>query len=168
MNLNKYLMFFLLVVVGCGNERPMIDDMRIVNNKYYYKKNPLSFTGIAISKSETGQISNEVNLKNGVPVGHWKTFGNNGEIVQSGTYQPFYLKSDNVEAIRGIQRVNVCNISEGGKNFIDLFIITNNSKGEIDKTKNKAYQALIDTLNANHIAVDVNRINKIRCVETEL
>ena len=94
MNSNKYLIVLLLFVVGCGNERPMIDDMRIVNNKYYYKKNPLSFTGIAISKSESGQILNEVNLKNGVPVGRWKTFGDNGEVVQSGTYQPFYLKSD--------------------------------------------------------------------------
>lgn len=146
----------------------MIDDMRIVNNKYYYKKNPLSFTGIAISKSETGQILNEVNLKNGVPVGRWKTFGNKGEVVQKGTYQPFYLKNDKVETISGIQRVNICNINEGSRNFIDLFIITNNSKGEIDKTKYKTYQALIDSLNANHITIDMNKIHKIRCVGTEL
>ena len=166
MNRFKYLIVFTLLS-GCSSHEALINDLRLINNKYFYKEKDIPFTGIVISQFKTGQISNRVNIKSGIPLGYWVAYGYKGEIVQNGTYQPIYLKYNNVGSIKGMKRISLCFTKEGDRHFIDIFIITNSGKLEFDN-RSDIYKALIDTLISNKVKIDTSSIDKVLCTKSEL
>jgi len=166
MNLFKYLGIFILLS-GCSNHETLLKDLKLINNKYFYKEKDIPFTGIVTSAFKTGQISSKVTLKNGIPAGYWVAYGYKGEIVQDGTYRPIYLTYNNVDSIKGIKRINICFTKEGERHFIDLIIITNSRKLEFDR-RSDMYKAVIDTLISNKVRIDASLINKISCSKSEL
>jgi len=167
MNSLKYLIISLLLI-GCFNHKVQISDLRILHNKYYYKEEKIPFSGIVISKFESGQVLNEINVQNGIPIGNWVAYGYDGEVVQNGTFRPFYLRKNRINSITGIERINLCPTKEGNVSFIDLYIITNNANLKFDKKSKIIYAALIDTLKSNNIKIDTNLIDKIYCDKGEL
>jgi hypothetical protein len=161
-----YLIIVILFIAGCSSSIKLKSELKKENNRYYYDNKP--FTGVAISEFKNRQISDEVNFKNGLPEGKWKTYGYDGEVIQEGTYQAYYLRNAEIGKLRGIKRVNICTYKEGDINLIDVHIINNELKRETIKEESPLYQDVIDTLKSNHIVINASLVDNIIFNDVEM
>lgn len=136
---------------------------------YFISNNTnVPYTGVAVSKFITGQVSGKTSFLNGVPNGTWFAYGYNNEIIQSGTYQPHLLKSGEIGSIEHAIRMNVCTVREGNQTFIDLYIVTNNNNEFDIEKKQPMFNIVVDKLKKEGLTTRTDLINKIRVVKMEL
>jgi len=141
----------------------------IIKKSIFYKDSTKVYSGHAFSKFDDGKISNDVLIENGIPSGKWIAYGYQGEIVQRGSYNPVMLDYVNIEDLKEVQRINICETEEGNERFFDIFIVSNYCIKSIDKTGDKRFlNALLNVLKIQNVELELNKINKITGVNIEL
>jgi len=164
MNLNAFIVSCLLLTVGCSNRKILINSLYVKDNLFCNKENFSPFSGTAISKFDTGQISNEINFKDGIPSGQWFAYGYRGEIVQNGNYKPIVLKDKNIDGTK-VKRINICTVKEGTQTYVDLYFITNDTTVKINKSTIGIYG---EKFKINELKnLDTTLINEIICSKVE-
>jgi hypothetical protein len=133
-----YFILLLSVLSACGCSRVLVDDLVVKENKFY-KVSVIPYSGYAYTWFEDGGISNEIHFKDGVPSGDFTVYGQDGEIVQTGTYKPVNLDLEAMGDLKNIKRLNICETYEGEFNFLDIFLVTNDLKEQVDKQKTKLF-----------------------------
>ena len=157
---------FLFICISCTNSNITIDHLFINQGKYYLQDSNNPYSGKVVTKFENGNISNVIELKNGIPNGKWIAYGYKNEIVQEGMYTPIEINSlDTLFTNLNIGRLNVCHTKEGSKEFTDVFLITNNSY----KTKERDIKTYVSQYLKNHLIIPKeDSIYEIICLKGEL
>jgi antitoxin component YwqK of YwqJK toxin-antitoxin module len=73
---------FIFLRLGCSSSRVNIDRLQIRQGKYYLINSSKLYNGKVVFKHDNGNVSNIIEIKEGVPDGKWIAYGYKKEIVQ--------------------------------------------------------------------------------------
>jgi hypothetical protein len=166
----KELIFIIYTLIaGCSANDVLVNKMILRNGRYFISNDThVPYTGTALSKFDTGKLSEKTSFINGVPNGKWLAYGYNGEVIQSGTYKPRLLKSLDIETIKQIIRINICTTIEGNQNFIVLYLVSNNGEEFDIEKKAPLFNIILEKLKQQGITIRNDLVDKIRIVKTEI
>lgn len=164
-----FLIFFSIVITGCLKNKVKLKDLKINNGIYHISRSNEPYSGHAYSYFKEGGMSNDIYIKEGIPSGKWMAYGYDGEIVQSGEFNPLLVDQITILDVTAIDRINVCFTKEGDYKFIDVFIISNTLQKVVDKAGDKEFRsALLEVLRSNNVKIDTKKINEIVAGNGEL
>lgn len=166
MRLLTIIILFAFFIEGCTSSKITIDNLQMIQNKYYLAGTQKPYSGKVISKFDNGDVSSVIEIKEGVPNGKWIAYGYKNEIVQEGSYYPINVSNETEFMQDSIKRLNICFTKEGLMEFTDVFLITN----EPDKKKggNINSQIIFTFLKNHSIVIKGDTINEIKYVKGEL
>lgn len=124
--------FQMIVLSSCHPSKVQLSDLIYTDFKYYKKGSDHLFTGTAIAIFENGNISNTIELKDGIPNGKWVAYGYKGEIIQEGYYTPITISEGDLFIKKTVQRINVCFGREGSYSSTIIYVISDTSRLYVD------------------------------------
>lgn len=156
---------FVLLFSGCSSSKVNIDRLQVKQSRYYLPNSSKPYSGKVVFRYENGDVSNVVEIKNGVPDGKWIAYGYKKEIVQEGSYTPIDLRNEVDFFTDSINRLNVCVTKEGMAEFTDILLITDRpNKKDADDEKKR----ILAVLKSHSILIKGDTINEIKYVKNEL
>lgn len=165
---NIYFIAIFLFSMGCTRSQTLLEDLMIKDNRFYLDSSKV-YSGYAITKFESGKVSNQIFIEDGIPSGQWIAYGYDGEVVQKGKYKPAIGPFEQIEGLKNIHRINICETKEATVNFIDIFIVSGDQKIDVDKTEDKKFRdALLKELKRRNTPIAPELVHKITIGAMEL
>jgi hypothetical protein len=117
------IVFQVLILSGCNRPKTLISDLEYREFRYYKKGSSQQYTGTAITNFDDGNLSNSIEIKNGIPNGKWASYGYMGEVIQEGSYSPVNMSDDSFLVAKSVHRLNICFGKEGSYSSTDIDVI---------------------------------------------
>lgn len=129
------ILIFYFVLFFCSCTKGKLKDITIKDGFYvYYRNNELANGFFLDYFQNSSKVSCSFNLKNGIPIGEYTSYGYQGEVIATSKYSPIGSNVGDDFNKLNIVRITITDSKEGDYKFLDLNIVFK-SKPTLDYTQ---------------------------------